>query len=60
MYQEAIIIIIIIITLIITVKTIRLNVQYTISSKLLQTIELTVIAFTKMNVEISKINKINL
>ena len=59
MYQEAIIIIIII-TLIITVKTIRLNVQYTISSKFLQTIELTVIAFTKMNVEISKINKINL
>ena len=58
MYQEAIIIIII--TLIITVKTIRLNIQYTISSKFLQTIELTVIAFTKMNVEISKINKINL
>ena len=52
MYQEAIIIIIII-TLIITVKTIRLNVQYTISSKFLQTIELTVIAFTKMNVEIT-------
>ena len=58
MYQEAIIIIII--TLIITVKRIRLNIQYTISSKFLQTIELTVIAFTKMNVEISKINKINL
>ena len=51
MYQEAIIIIII--TLIITVKTIRLNVQYTISPKFLQTIELTVIAFTKMNVEIT-------
>ena len=46
--------------LFITVKTIRLNIQYTISSKFLQTIELTVIAFTKMNVEISKINKINL
>ena len=46
--------------LFITVKTIRLNVQYTISSKFLLTIELTVIAFTKMNVEISKINKINL
>ena len=58
MYQEAIIIIII--TLIITVKRIRLNMQYTISSKFLQTIELTLIAFTKMNVEISKINKINL
>ena len=46
--------------LFITVKTIRLNIQYTISSKFLQTIELKVIAFTKMNVEISKINKINL
>ena len=40
--------------LFITVKTIRLNIQYTISSKFLQTIELTVIAFTKMNVEINK------
>ena len=40
------------------VKTIGLNIQYTISSKFLQTIELTVIAFTKMNVEINKqINK---
>ena len=46
--------------LFIMVKTIRLNIQYTISSKFLQTIELTLIAFTKMNVEISKINKINL
>ena len=49
MYQEAIIIIII--TLIITVK--RIMLQYTVSSKFLQTIELTVIAFTKMNVEIT-------
>ena len=36
------------------VKRTKLNIQYTISQKCLQTIELTVIAFTKMNVVINK------